>query len=111
MLHTAFSIQPRIRDEHLNVYLWLLLVATNLVDLLASRRAFAIGIDELNPVVDAILVDQGIWGIGLFKAFWLLVLLLLLPRIQGWTQALLAFACLVYFALTLLHLWHLSPLL
>jgi hypothetical protein len=111
VLHTAFAIQPRILDRHLNVYLWLLLSAANLVDVLASRRAFGIGMVELNPIVDLVLVEFGVWGVSLLKAFWLLVLYFLLPHIRGWTQALLTFASLAYFALTLLHLWHLSPLL
>ena len=111
VLHTAFAIQPRILDRHLNVYLWLLLAAANLVDVLASRRAFQIGMTELNPVVDAVLVDHGVWGVSVLKAFWLLLLFFLLPYIKGWTQTLLAFASLVYFALTLIHIWFLSPLL
>ena len=111
MLHTAFAIQPRILDRHLNVYLWLLLVAANLVDVLASRRAFQFGVSELNPVVDVVLVDYGVGGVSLLKAFWLLVLFFLLPHMTGWKQALLAVATLVYFALTLLHIWYLSPLL
>ena len=111
MLHTAFAIQPRILDRHLNVYLWLLLVAANLVDVLASRRAFQFGVTELNPVVDVVLVDYGVGAVSLLKAFWLLVLFFLLPHMKGWKQALLAVATLIYFALTLLHIWYLSPLL
>lgn len=65
---------------------------------------------ELNPVVDAVLVDYGVGGVTLVKAFWLVVLWFLLPHITGWKQALLALASLVYFALTLLHIWFLSPL-
>jgi hypothetical protein len=110
VLHTAFAIQPRILDRHLNVYLWLLLVAANIVDVLASRRAFEIGMVELNPVVDVVLVDFGVGGVSALKAFWLVVLWFLLPHISGWKQALLALASLVYFALTLLHIWFLSPL-
>jgi hypothetical protein len=98
-------------DRHLNRYLWLLLVVTNVVDVLASRRAFEFGIEELNPIVDSVLSAYGIWGIALFKALWLGVLLVLLPHIRGWTRMLLAFACLAYFALTVLHIWNLSPLL
>lgn len=111
VLHTAFSIQSRILDRHLNVYLWLLLLAANFVDVLASRRAFQIGMSELNPLVDTVLTQNGVWGVVVLKAFWLVVLLPLLPHIRGWTQLLLALACFVYFVLTLLHIWHSSPLL
>lgn len=68
-------------------------------------------IAELNPLVDLILVDFGVPGIAWFKAFWLFVLLLLLPHIKGWTQLLFGFACLAYFALTAIHIWMLPPLL
>ena len=110
MLHTAFAIQPRILDRHLNVCLWLLLGAANIVDVLASRRAFEFGMVELNPVVDVVLVDFGVGGVSVLKALWLVALWFLLPHINGWKQGLLALASLVYFALTLLHIWFLSPL-
>ena len=63
----------------LNLYLWVFLVVTNAVDVLASRRAFELGIAESNRVVDLILANFGLLGVVLFKGFWLLILMLLLP--------------------------------
>lgn len=99
------------REEHLNRYLWLFLVVTNAVDVLASRRAFQFGIAELNPIVDLIISYFGIWGLAAFKALWIIMLMPLLPFVRGWTQAMLALACLAYFVLTIGHIWFLSPLL
>jgi Domain of unknown function (DUF5658) len=99
------------REQHLNRYLWALLAVTNLVDLLASRRAFELGIDELNPIVEALFSAYGIASIAAFKLLWLVILLVLIPHIRGWTQAFLAFACVVYLGLTALHIARLSPLL
>lgn len=99
------------REMDLNLYLWAFLVVTNIVDVLASRRAFEFRIAELNPVIDLVQADYGILGVVLLKAFWLFVLMLLLPYIRGWTQLLLGLACLAYFAVTVIHIWMLSPLL
>jgi Domain of unknown function (DUF5658) len=97
-------------DVHLNLYLWALLAVTNLVDVLASRRAFDLGIAELNPLVDSVLFAYGISGIAFLKLFWLAVLLVLLAHIRGWLQAFLAVACLIYLGLTVFHIANLSPL-
>lgn len=99
------------REEHLNRYLWVFLVITNVVDVLASRRAFQFGIAEVNPIVDLIISYFGIWGLAVFKVLWILMLMPLLPYIKGWTQAMLGLACLAYFVLTIAHIWFLSPLL
>lgn len=99
------------RDKQLNRYLWSLLAVTNLVDLLASRRAFDLGIGELNPIVDWLFSAYGISSVAVFKLFWLTALLVLLPYVRGWTQAFFAFACVIYLGLTLLHIARLSPLL
>jgi len=99
------------RERSLNRYLWLLLAVMNLGDILASRRAFQLGIGELNPLVETINLEYGIFGVTLFKALWIFVLLLLLPFIRGWIQMLFAITCLIYFAVTLLHLLNLPPLL
>ena len=111
MLNAIYPIRASERDKDLNLYLWVFLVVTNIVDVLASRRAFEFGIAELNPVVDLILADNGILGVVLFKAFWLFVLMFLLAYIRGWMQLLLGLACLAYFAVAVLHIWMLSPLL
>ena len=111
MLNLAASQRASAQEKELNEYLWVLLAVANLVDVLASRRAFQSGTGELNPIVDLILADQGVLGIALFKAFWLVVLWFLLPYMRSWTQKLFVFACLAYFCLTLIHVWYLSPLL
>ncbi len=90
--------------SHLNIVLWCSLALTNAVDVLASRRAYEIGIGEMNPVVSMLLTQYGVLGIALFKGFWLLLLLLLLSRITGWTQKLFACACLIYIALAVYHI-------
>jgi hypothetical protein len=111
MLNATYPIRASERDKDLNLYLWVFLVVTNIVDVLSSRRAFESGITELNPVVDLVLADYGILGVVLLKSFWLVGLMFLLPYIRGWTQFLLGLACLAYFAVAVLHIWMLSPLL
>lgn len=109
--HFFDSVRASAQELELNRYLWLLLVVTNLVDVLASRRAFQFGVDELNPIVDGMLSQYGILGVAVFKTFWLAVLLALLPFVHGWSQKFLAVACSAYLVLTVLHIWFLSPLL
>ena len=103
------SVRPA--DRRLNLYLWLLLVVTNLVDVLGTQRAFALGISELNPIIASIYAAYGIVAIVIFKGVFLGILGLTLPWIRGWTRALLAGACCAYLALTVAHIWYLSPLL
>lgn len=98
-------------DRELNLYLWALLAVTNLVDVLASKRAFDVGLEELNPVAASLLAEYGLLGLALCKAFWLAVLVVSLPYIHGWVQKFLALACGAYLGLTILHIWNLSPLL
>jgi hypothetical protein len=111
MLSATGQLRASERDMELNLYLWAFLVVTNMVDVLASRRAFEFGMTELNLVVDLVLAEYGILGIVLLKSFWLVGLMFLLPYIKGWTQLLLGLACLAYFAVTVIHIWMLSPLL
>jgi len=98
-------------EEHLSRYLWLLLAVTNAVDLLASKRAFELGIAELNPAAEMLISTYGVWGLALFKASWIVVLALLIPFIRGWTQVLLGLCCLVYVSVIFAHIAFLSPLL
>ncbi len=95
----------------LNLLLWWLLTVTNAVDILASRRAYELGIEELNPLISMLLAEHGLLSIVVLKGFWLFLLLRLLPYLQGWTQALFACACLAYFALAVVHLSHSNLLL
>lgn len=97
--------------KRLNFYLWLLLAVTNVVDVLGTRRAFDIGIHELNPLVEFFYARYGMVPIALAKAFFLALLYFLIPYIRGWNRALFVFACGVYLALTVTHVWYLSPLL
>jgi hypothetical protein len=98
------------QGRHLNLYLWVLLVVTNLVDVLGTSRAFEIGIGELNPVVDVVHATFGISGLVTAKVIFLSLLFFLLPYVRTWTRALFAFACSAYLALTVAHIWYLSPL-
>jgi len=107
----AAPIRVSSQDKRLNLYLWLLLTVTNIVDVLATRRAFEIGIDELNPIVALLYAEYGIGAVAAFKLPFLLLLLFLLPHIRGWTRGLLVLACSAYLALTFAHIWYLSPLL
>ncbi len=94
---------PRLR---INFLLWLLLVLTNVTDVLASRYALAHGAVELNPIVAALLDAHGISGLVLFKGFWLVLLLILLPYIKGWLQWLYGFVSVAYLLLSAYHLYH-----
>ena len=111
MLSLSIPRRASESEELLNRYWWSLLLVTNAVDVLASKRAFASGIAELNPAVDLVISHFGVWALAVSKAIWLVMLLLLLPYIRGWTQALLALSCLVYCGVVLAHIWYLSPLL
>ena len=111
--HAAESLRPRAseRGGRLNLYLWTLLAVTNFADVLGTRRAFEIGIGELNPLVDVLHAAYGVAGIVAPKAFFLMLLFVLLPYVCSWTRALLALTCSIYLGLTLAHIWYLSPLL
>jgi len=97
--------------RRLNFYLWLLLAVTNVIDVLGTRRAFSIGIHELNPIVEFFYAQFGMIPIAFAKAVFLVLLYFLIPHIRGWNRALFVFACCVYLALTFAHVWYLSPLL
>lgn len=88
----------------INHVLWMVLLVTNLIDLSASDHAFSRGLVELNPIMSALYLRFGNAGLALFKGFWLLALLLLIPYIRGWTQKPLAFSGLVYLGLAISHL-------
>ena len=107
------AIWLRYRDRALaapglrvNFLLWLLLLLTNITDVLASRYALARGAVELNPNVAVLLEAHGISGLVLFKGLWLVLLLLLLPYIKGWLQWLYGFVSLAYLLLSAYHLYH-----
>jgi len=98
-------------EQHLNLYVWWLLVVTNLVDVLVSRRAFDYGVMELNPIIEILYSEYGINGVVLVKAFWIFVLFTSLPYIRGWYQMLFALASLIYLWLAVEHLSNLPRLL
>ncbi len=99
--------QPTPSLLRLNYLLWILLVVTNITDVLASKHAFERGAVELNPIAHLLLEAHGIVGLALFKALWLAILLSLVRFIKGWVQWLYVFACVVYLALAIYHLHHL----
>jgi hypothetical protein len=86
------------------------LTVTNIVDLLGTRRAFEIGVSELNPIVELFYESFGMISVALVKAVFLTLLFFLIPYIRGWNRVLFVFACCVYLALTFAHIWYLSPL-
>lgn len=96
--------------RHLNLSLWMLLAATNVIDVLGTGRAFSIGIGELNPLVDMLHTAFGMAGIIGVKLFFLTLLFFLLPWVRSWTRALLTLVCSAYIALTFAHIWYLAPL-
>lgn len=110
----ALALEPEleaVQRQRTNLWLWVFLATTNLIDVLATGRAFSFGIAELNPIVDQLHLQFGMSGITLLKAGFLTLLYWLLPHIRTWTQALFALACTVYLGLTVTHLWYLVPLL
>ena len=90
-----------------NYLLWLLLVITNLTDVLASKHALAHGATELNPIVALLLEAHGITGLVVFKGVWLVALLVLVPLIKGWVQWLFVLVSMAYVLLAVYHLYHL----
>jgi len=99
-----------VQGWRLNLSLWLLLAATNVIDVLGTGRAFAIGIGELNPMVDILHATFGMAGIVGVKLFFLTLLFFLLPWVRSWTRALLTFVCSAYIALSFAHIWYLAKL-
>ncbi len=91
----------------INYLLWFLLVATNVTDVLASKHALANGAVELNPIVARLLEAHGITGLVVFKGVWLLLVLVLVPYIRGWTQSLYVFVSFAYVLLAAYHFYHL----
>jgi len=107
----AAPITVSAQGRRLNLCLWLLLSVTNVVDVLATRRAFQIGIEELNPIVALVYSQYGIGAVAALKVPFLILLCCLIPYIRGWTRGLLILACGIYLTLTAAHIWYLSPLL
>ena len=99
------------RGWRLNLLLWMLLALSNFVDVLGTARAFEMGIGELNPIVEVIHAAWGMIGVVIPKVVFLTMLFFLLPWIRAWTRLLFGFTAAVYLALTVVHIWYLSPLL
>ena len=97
---------PPVSALRTNLLLWLLLVVTNVTDVLASRHALARGATELNPIVALLLDHHGMTGLVVVKGLWLILLLMLLPYIRGWVQRLYALVALAYLVLSAYHLYH-----
>ena len=93
-----------------NFFLWALLAATNVIDVLGTGRAFALGVGELNPIVASLHAQFGMPGIISAKVFFLTLLLFLLPHVRTWTRKLFITVCAAYVALTAAHVWFLYPL-
>ena len=83
--------------------LWVFLLVANLIDVAATSQAFAMGIEEANPISAWIADRWGVTGLTLHKLVWLVAIVYLLPHIRGWTYALLGFACAVYGGLIVVH--------
>lgn len=97
------SVASSVRTIPTPLLLWCFLVFANVVDLFATSRAFAMGVGEANPISAWIFDLWGMAGLTLHKLFWLTAVVFLLPYIRGWTLSLLAFACLVYAGLLVIH--------
>jgi hypothetical protein len=82
-----------------NVFLWLVLLMTNLIDIMFSYAAFAKGAVEINPTVSIIIRQFGYIGLAFQKGIPIGALLILLPYIRGKLQYLLGFSVLVYLVL------------
>lgn len=99
------------RGLRLNHHLWLLLVLTNIIDVIGTGRAFQLGIGELNPIVAAVHGGFGMPGLISLKGLFLGALLYLLPFVRSWTRILFILVCSAYLSLTFAHIWYLLPLL
>ena len=97
---------PSLSTTRINLLLWLLLVITNVTDVLASKHALAHGAIELNPIVALLLESHGMTGLVVVKGFWMVLLLLLLPYVRGWVQWLYALVVFAYLLLSVYHLYH-----
>lgn len=98
----------RLTPFGVNCVAWVVLVAANAVDVLASRYAFSLGVSELNPLVARLLDAYGIAGLVVVKAVFLAALLVLLPRMNGKLRLLLVFTCIVYVTVVVYHFISLS---
>jgi hypothetical protein len=107
---TAAAARTSEQGWRLNLLLWMLLSLTNFVDVLGTARAFELGVGELNPIVAMAHATWGMAGVAMPKVLFLAMLFFLLPWIRNWTRMLFGFATSVYLALTVVHIWYLSPL-
>jgi hypothetical protein len=88
--------------------LWTILFLMNIIDVTSSWYAFSLGCTEVNPLMSFVYGIGGINALTLFKCFWLLVLLELLPHVTGWKMHLLTACCFIYSCLAVYHFTNLS---
>lgn len=90
------SIRTLCQHPALPAILWILLFWANLMDYLGTQHALSHSCHELNPLISSLLQVKEFNAFLTMKAFFLAVLLVLLPFIRGKTLALLAIATIVY---------------
>lgn len=87
-----------------NLFLWLVLFVTNIIDLIATYYAFSLGAVEANPAMDAVIKNFGDIGLAFYKGLMLGGLFIFLPFINKRIQKFLVFTVFVYIVLTISHM-------
>jgi len=95
--------QIKERYFRLNILLWLILVVTNLLDLLVTYYAFSKGAIEANPLMFLLCTNYGNMAMAFYKGLLLGMLMFLLPFIRNFLQKCLIFSCSVYVILVISH--------
>lgn len=54
--------------------MWSLLVVYNMVDVYQTWLLIELGAVEVNPLIDFVIGHIGLWGVAIFKMFWLMLL-------------------------------------
>ncbi len=106
MVYINQSKTLQLKDYKTNIILWMILVFTNLVDIMYTYYVFSKDGIECNPILIFMCSKFGNISIAFFKGFLLGFLFLLLPFIRGWLQKLLFFPCLVYCILIITYVFN-----
>lgn len=62
------------RTKALLCAMWSLLVVYNMVDVYQTWLLIELGAVEVNPLIDFVIGHIGLWGVAIFKMFWLMLL-------------------------------------
>jgi hypothetical protein len=101
---TSWVEQHNVARVRINLFLWTLLLITNVIDLIVSYSLFSHGAVEMNPAMSILCSQFGNISLAFYKGFLLGALFILLPYIKNKLQYLLLSTCSVYIVLVVSHM-------